>query len=135
MPMPTLDMPSGEPETAARRSPAVGIVLGVGFAILAVLGFVFLRGGTPPAPPGLVALDVRPWATFEVVDLASNTPVALPVRETPCRISLPPGKYEVRFRNDRFGQHTEAISVESGKLQTIDKSLPSFNLAPVLEKL
>jgi len=132
--LPDVSVP--EPERSpAGRSPVAAVVV----ALLVVVGLVvayLMRGdGGGAVAPGTVRVDVQPWATVEIIDLASNAPVALPVRETPCRVTLPPGKYEVRLRHQRFGELKAPLSVEAGKMHDVKGVLPGFKPEQVIDKL
>jgi hypothetical protein len=124
----------------ARRRLAVAAAIVV--AALAVAGAVYLalRPGPPVAPsaPGVLVLDVRPAVELvRLTDRKTGRNLPLPDRATPLRLELPPGEYEIAYRNDLLLKDpaVERVTVRSGKVVTIAKNLPGFRPAEAIDEI
>ncbi len=112
--------------------------------LLLILGawFAKLQNRTGPAPvaagegtpapeqsapaSGTVSLDVVPWSRVEsIVRVNDGRAMELGPLETPCVITLPPGRYLVVVSHPDFGSRQFSIDVRSGELETVEHSLLS----------
>ena len=112
-----------------------GLVLGAAAAVLvSVVVAVFLSRGKVDRQPGagaatgLAAIDVSPWARIESVkNLDSGELVEPAIRETPCLLSLPAGKYQLTFAHPDFSPgFTLGLEVRAGETVVLQGSVPGF---------
>lgn len=140
----TLDLgepPASMAETAA-MSPATRVMLIVVAALLilvaTLVGTLALRGrrGSGAATTGFVSLDVRPWARVQEVVGADGARVDVGAPVTPCRLALPPGKYEITLANDVLpAQVKVAVEVRAGEAAMVSQVLPEFDVDKLVEAL
>ena len=80
-------------------------------------------------PTGFVSVDIAPWAKIDSLkNLADDELVNLDVEFTPCFLSLPEGKYEIRFSNPHFSQTlTREITVQAGEIVELREAIPGLN--------
>jgi len=72
----------------------------------------------PVGPPGMVRVSSSPWAQVSVIGRHEGCP------ETPCEISLPPGRYRLRLVNPLANlAKTVEVTVESGVTKDVVESL------------
>jgi serine/threonine protein kinase len=97
---------------------ALGLVV-VTVATLQITGVISLPGigQSSDQAPGIVAtgtliIDAVPWAEVVRVSNGDGTNLELTgVRYTPLRLSVPPGSYRIKLRNDHFGDRTVLAEV------------------------
>jgi tRNA A-37 threonylcarbamoyl transferase component Bud32 len=114
-----------------RRFPAVAVAAAVVVGI-AVIGLVLSRRSADRPPlaggTGFAAIDISPWARIESVkNLATGELLQLAIRETPCLLDLPSGKYEVTFVHPDFAPaFTLALEVKEGETVELRGAVPGF---------
>jgi hypothetical protein len=77
------------------------------------------RRAQPRVAPGTVKVSTSPWARVRVVGHGGGC------AETPCSLSLPPGRYSLRLENPHQpGATFVKVLVESGKTSYVQAALP-----------
>jgi predicted Ser/Thr protein kinase len=100
--------------------------------------------GSPPSTvpateadrPGVLVIDLLPWAEIRSIRrLPDGTPVELSrPAYTPLRVpSLPPGRYEVRYRHPQMSADAVlVVDVAPGEVRTVAQPIEPLNLPSVL---
>ncbi|HKS96215.1 MAG TPA: protein kinase, partial [Terriglobia bacterium] len=132
---------------AVERSPAglrLAIVsLGLTAVVFAVALTVWVfahnvprrRVATPTiVPPGMVSLDVSPWAKLdEVRNLKTQQPQNVAGQVTPLEFALPAGDYEAVVEHPTLGKMQFQFRVTAGVETPIRKSFEGFDAQQVLK--
>jgi len=117
------------------RSAGVAII---GVVLIALVYRFFPTGAAQPA---YVALNIIPWAEVTQITDESGREVELrdgqrQNRVTPCRLSLPPGNYQIHFENPVLDSSFEvSVTAEAGKIQTVQRTVPGFDREAFLSQL
>jgi len=123
-------------ETAGTRTRLGGKVLAASILVVvvaaAVLGYLLY----PATPTGTVMLTVLPWASITAIQDEGGANLRLPeAPTTPCRLSLPPGRYAVTCAHPKYGSHMVVrFVVQADSVSEVVQSLPGYNVDDILRQ-
>jgi serine/threonine protein kinase len=103
-----LDFPRAAKKKKSKTLAYAGIGLIVAIAVAAVLYFIVFSQPAAPAGAGYLSFNIKPWAVVEKIENTQSGEIKnfKPSEEaslTPLRISLPPGKYKITYKNSSIG--------------------------------
>jgi serine/threonine protein kinase len=102
-----LDFPRSTKKKKSKTLTYSGIGLIVAIASAAVLYFIFFSQPTAPLGTGYLSFDIKPWVVVEKIEnMQSGEVKRFPNGDasiTPLRISLPPGRYKITYKNSIIG--------------------------------
>ena len=102
----------------------------------AAAGFVAPGAGAlDPVGVGIASIDVAPWAEIrEIRNVVTGALVEPEIRVTPCRLSLPAGRYEMRFVNPYFESSgvTLTVTIEADQTTDVRATLPDVDYDSLL---
>jgi len=106
-------------------------ILGV-LIVAAILGYLLY----PTSPTGTVMLTILPWANITAIQEDGGGNVALPeVLTTPCRMSLPPGRYAVTCAHPDYARPMVVkFVVQADSISDVVQSLPGYNVEQILSR-
>ena len=108
--------------------PATPTAAAAGFAAPAA-------GALDPVGVGIASIDVAPWAEIrEIRNVVTGALVEPEIRVTPCRLSLPAGRYEMRFVNPYFESSgvTLTVTIEADQTTDVRATLPDVDYDSLL---
>jgi serine/threonine-protein kinase len=137
---PRLKHSIGKTQWARRRRVIVPAAL-LAVALLAAAGYWLVETLRPPVGtvvPGFLVVDIRPGVEIlQLTDVRTGQPVRLSDRQTPIRLSLPPGEYRLRYQNKELMREAveETVTVRGGQLVTVSKKVPGFNPTEAVDSI
>jgi hypothetical protein len=96
---------------------------------------------TPAPSVGYVSLNILPWAevtevTNEQGEAVSGLGNAGEKMITPCRLSLPAGKYNIQLSNPQFSASLQIpVAVETGRTEVVTRKFPGFDYREILSRI
>ncbi len=117
--------------------------VGIAAAALVVVAFLVYRMffSSPPPSTGYVSLNILPWAEVTKITNEHGEEVSGLGNEgekmiTPCRLSLPAGKYNIQLSNPQLGASLEIpVAVETGRTEVVTRKLPGFDYSEILSRI
>jgi len=109
--------------------------------VLAIVVVMVIRQARPepgPVSDGVLLLDIRPAVdVLDVTNLETREAIALPEKETPLRLNLPPGRYRLRYQQPSLQNDpvVEEVTVAAGQTYAIRKTLPEFDVDTVIQSI
>jgi serine/threonine-protein kinase len=111
-------------------------------ALIVITVFIYRMFFSTPAPSvGYVSLNILPWAevtevTNEQGEAVSGLGNAGEKMITPCRLSLPAGKYNIQLSNPQFSASLQIpVAVETGRTEVVTRKFPGFDYREILSRI
>jgi len=111
-------------------------------ALVVITFFIYRMFFSTPAPSmGYVSLNILPWAEVTKITNEHGEEVSGLGNEgekmiTPCRLSLPAGKYSIQLSNPQLSASLEIpVAVETGRTEVVTRTLPGFDYREILSRI
>jgi eukaryotic-like serine/threonine-protein kinase len=134
--MPAARVPARQPVVAPPPPPKskTGLIIGVVAAVLVVGAVVgYLKFAAPAKPTTYIEINAVPWGTVKSVDSVDGSVKISVNQETPVRVPVPPGDYNVTFETPDGKEQVE--KVEHVTDQAPGSTMPLFVDGKYLESI
>jgi serine/threonine protein kinase len=134
-PVPEIKEPKRKRAEKPRKSNRIFLLAALLAMIIgAGLAYRFLFLVTPTPSMGYVSLNILPWAEITKIENSANEEVALDKRViTPCRLTLPAGRYTIYLANPNFAEPLILpIEVKNSEIQEVKRKMPGFDYKQII---
>ncbi|MBK8598770.1 MAG: serine/threonine protein kinase [Holophagales bacterium] len=123
------------PETGGSRRARTGVALAAGIALLGTLATVWFSRRAPgpslpagPAATGELVLNASPWGrVVSVVEESTGAAFEAGAAVTPCRVTLPSGRWRIVVRGADGAEAAATVVVQPGRPSAVHLDLPGFD--------